>query len=60
MSKPERDSLGDRMKGYEDAYRVYLTGRLPLILRIDGKAFHSFTRGFIRPFDPDFMELTSR
>jgi len=57
MSKPEKDSLGDRMKGYEDAYRVYLTGRLPLIIRIDGKAFHTYTRGFIRPFDPDFMEL---
>ncbi len=57
MSKPDRDSLGDRMKGYEDAYRTYLTGRMPLILRIDGKAFHTYTRGFIRPFDPDFMEL---
>lgn len=57
MSKPEKDSLGDRMKNYENAFRSYLPGRLPLILRIDGKAFHTFTRGFIRPFDPDFMEL---
>ncbi len=57
MSKPEKDSLGDRMKGYEDAYRTYMTGRMPLILRIDGKAFHTYTRGFIRPFDPDFSEL---
>jgi tRNA(His) guanylyltransferase len=57
MSKPEKDSLGDRMKNYENAYRFHLSGRLPLILRIDGKAFHTYTRGFIRPFDPDFMEL---
>jgi len=57
MSKTEKDSLGDRMKGYEDAYRIYLTGRLPLILRIDGKAFHTFTRGLTRPFDPDFQEV---
>lgn len=57
MSKPEKDSLGDRMKGYEDAYRIYLTKRLPLILRIDGKAFHTFTRGLVRPFDIDFQEV---
>jgi tRNA(His) 5'-end guanylyltransferase len=57
MSKPEKDSLGDRMKGYEDAYRVYLTKRLPLIIRIDGKAFHTFTRGLTRPFDADFQDV---
>lgn len=56
MSKPERDSLGDRMKGYEDTFRVYLPKRMPMIIRVDGKAFHTFTRGLNRPFDPDFME----
>jgi tRNA(His) 5'-end guanylyltransferase len=45
------DSLGDRMKGYENISRVYLTRRMPAIIRVDGKAFHSFTRGFKRPFD---------
>ena len=45
------DSLGDRMKGYENVSRIYLTKRLPVIIRIDGRAFHSFTRGFARPFD---------
>jgi tRNA(His) 5'-end guanylyltransferase len=46
-----KDSLGDRMKGYENIPRIYLTRRMPAIIRIDGKAFHTFTRGFDRPFD---------
>lgn len=46
-----KDSLGDRMKQYENISRIYLTRRMPVIIRIDGKAFHSFTRGFARPFD---------
>jgi tRNA(His) 5'-end guanylyltransferase len=46
-----KDSLGDRMKQYENVNRLYLTKRMPLIIRIDGKAFHSFTKGFQRPFD---------
>lgn len=45
------DSLGDRMKGYENISRIYLPRRLPVIIRVDGRAFHTFTRGFERPFD---------
>lgn len=45
------DSLGDRMKEYENVSRIYLTKKLPVIIRIDGRAFHTFTRGFQRPFD---------
>lgn len=56
MSKPERDSLGDRMKGYEDTFRIYLPKRTPMIIRVDGKAFHTFTRGLNKPFDYDFIE----
>lgn len=48
------DALGDRMKAYENISRIYLTKRLPVIIRIDGRAFHSFTRGFLRPFDDLF------
>lgn len=40
-----------RMKKYEFVSRHYLTTRTPVIIRIDGKAFHTFTRGFQRPFD---------
>lgn len=50
------DSLGDRMKGYENINRNYLTGRMPVIIRIDGKAFHSFTRGCAKPFDYVIMK----
>ena len=43
--------LGDRMKEYEYVTRTYLPRRMPVIIRIDGKAFHSFTKGFKRPYD---------
>lgn len=40
------DALGERMKGYENVTRTHLMRRCPVIIRIDGKAFHTFTRGF--------------
>lgn len=45
------DSLGDRMKEYENVTRNFLTRRTPVIIRLDGKAFHTFTRKFDRPYD---------
>lgn len=50
----KRDSLGDRMKTYENVSRNYLTRRTPVIIRCDGKAFHSFTRDFDKPYDRVF------
>lgn len=47
-----KDSLGDRMKSYEDATRSGLVHKVPVIGRLDGKAFHTFTRGLERPYDP--------
>lgn len=48
----DKTTLGDRMKNnYENISRYYLTRRTPVICRIDGKAFHTFTRGFKKPFD---------
>lgn len=56
-----KDALGDRMKGfYEDRYRIYLTRRMPVIIRVDGNAFHTFTRGLDRPFDADFMKIMQK
>lgn len=49
-------SLGDRMKNYENAYRVYLPNRLPVIVRLDMRAGHTYTRSFQRPFDPYMHE----
>ena len=49
---PINDDLGHRMKEYyENVYRFGLTRRTPVAIRIDGKAFHTFTRGFQKPFD---------
>lgn len=53
----KKDSLGDRMKShYENIPKTRLTRREPVIIRIDGKAFHTFTRGFQRPFDDVLIE----
>ena len=53
----KKDSLGDRMKTfYENIPKTHLTRRQPVIIRIDGKAFHTFTRGFERPFDNILIE----
>lgn len=52
----KNDNLGDRMKIYENVTRTYLTRRTPVIIRIDGKAFHTFTRGFNKPFDSILVE----
>jgi tRNA(His) 5'-end guanylyltransferase len=51
------DSLGDRMKAYEDVSRVRLTTKLPVIIRLDGKAFHTYTRGLKRPYDESLMRV---
>lgn len=48
--------IGDRMKqNYESRGRFMLTRRTPVIIRVDGRAFHTFTRGFDRPFDHRLM-----
>lgn len=47
-----RDELGTRMKTfYEAVPDTKLVKRMPVAIRIDGKAFHTFTQGFKRPFD---------
>ena len=45
------DKFGDRMKMYESVPKTNLMKRTPVIIRLDGKAFHTFTRGFVKPFD---------
>lgn len=59
----DKTSLGDRMKGYENITRNHLISRMPVILRLDGRAFHTFTKGFDKPYDITFaktMELTMK
>jgi tRNA(His) 5'-end guanylyltransferase len=52
----EMNSLENRMKMYEDVYRHKVLPRMPLILRLDGKAFHTLTRNCEKPFDKDLAE----
>ena len=58
------DNLGDRMKEfYEDRAKTYLPRRTHVIIRVDGKAFHTYTKGLKRPFDKDLqadMDETAR
>jgi tRNA(His) 5'-end guanylyltransferase len=48
-------SLGDRIKRYEASSRHFLTPRTPVIVRVDGRAFHTFTKGADKPFDKGIM-----
>lgn len=51
----KKDSLGDRMKeNYENRSKTYLVRRMPVIIRLDGKAFHTFTKGLKKPYDEIF------
>lgn len=52
----DRSDLAERMKGYETRNRYYLQRRMPVILRLDMRAGHSFTKGFERPFDEIFVK----
>ena len=46
-----KETLSELIKGYEGNYDFTLPKRTPVILRVDGKAFHTLTRGFDKPFD---------
>jgi tRNA(His) 5'-end guanylyltransferase len=47
----KKDSLGDRMKNFENNFRPYLIKKVPVIIRLDGRSFHNFTKKFEKPFD---------
>lgn len=47
----DNSDLAKRMKEYESVSKTKLIRRMPVIIRIDGRAFHTFTKGFKRPFD---------
>jgi len=54
----QKDGLGDRIKAYErhETGRVFVKG-IPIVARMDGKAFHTLTRGMDKPFDETFMRM---
>lgn len=51
----DHSDLGDRMKRYESITRYYLTPRIPIVIRIDGKNFSTYTRDFNKPHDINIM-----
>lgn len=54
---PVKDDLGTRMKTfYENIPKTRLMRRVPVAIRLDGKAFHTFTKGFQKPFDFVLMD----
>jgi tRNA(His) guanylyltransferase len=55
-SKTNKDALGSRMKKYEYVTRFSLPPRTYTVLRVDGRAFHTWTRGLARPYDTDFID----
>lgn len=51
----DNTALGDRMKAYEYTFRHALPRRAYTLMRIDGRAFHSYLRNSMRPFDTNFV-----
>lgn len=56
----DTSDLAKRMKGYEERNRYYLQRRMPVILRLDMRAGHGFTKGFVRPFDEIFIKTMQK
>lgn len=51
MAKKHKNAFDERMKRYEAVTDISLTRRCPVVMRLDGNHFHTFTRGFEKPFD---------
>lgn len=53
----KKDEIGNRMKEfYENRSKTFLTRRIPVIIRVDGKAFHTYTKSLEKPFDKGLIE----
>lgn len=56
MTRDEFDALGDTHKYYEQLNKQTLMPYLPIIARVDGRSFHTFTKGLKRPYDERFTK----
>ena len=53
-----KDLLGNRMKNnFENRTRYFLPRRTYTLIRVDGKSFHTFTKGMDRPYDQNFTDI---
>lgn len=50
------DTLGVEQKKYETMRLERMMPKIPIIARLDGKAFHTFTKGLNRPFDINLQQ----
>lgn len=50
-----RVTLGDRMKDYERETKMFLPKKSYTIVRLDGRSFHTWTKGLKRPYDERMM-----
>jgi tRNA(His) guanylyltransferase len=58
MKKMNKDDFGDRMKAYEEVYTSsHIAPPDFLCVRLDGKGFSKFTKGFAKPFDTYFSDI---
>ncbi len=49
---PKSDDIGDRCKFLENKFTsIKVCDEKPVLCRIDGRAFHTFTKDFVKPFE---------
>jgi tRNA(His) guanylyltransferase len=54
----DKTALGDRIKWYESRYtKTQFMPLVPVIARMDGRSFHTFTKGLKRPYDERLSRL---
>lgn len=56
MKKSRVNTLESRMKQYEATTDISLVPKMPIVIRLDGKAFHTYTKGMKKPFDDILSE----
>ena len=58
--KKSKDTLGDRMKSYENSYRFSFPKKLPIIIRADGKSFSKLLSKCKKPFDSNVLDVMNQ
>jgi tRNA(His) guanylyltransferase len=53
-----KQNLGDYIKQLESqTTKQFMIPRIPIVIRLDGKSFHTFTKGLKRPYDERLSQL---
>jgi tRNA(His) guanylyltransferase len=55
LDQQSEDTLGDKFKAFENASKTRLDRLQPVVIRLDGKAFHTLTRTCAKPYDVNFV-----